>query len=155
MKMSPQVICPVRRPVTTLDCILLKDRRLAWTPRQGPKINSQASLWVSPKPRQHAQCQLSNQHLILLRLSCLETSKAGLGPTNLRTESTRASSSAISLPRIPACPGTQNSPIACRAEISFNSWHYLTNGDVVLTASRAFSSARLSEQILTYFSGLF
>jgi len=45
------------------------------------------------------------------------------------------SSSAISLPRTPACPGTQNSPIACQAEMSFSSfWYCRTNGDVVLMA---------------------
>jgi hypothetical protein len=44
-----RVLCPVRRPVTALDCVLLKDRNLTLAPRQGPKINSQACLWVSPK----------------------------------------------------------------------------------------------------------
>jgi hypothetical protein len=40
----------------TLGCILLKDRNLALTPRQGPKINSQACLWVAPRPRlMHAE----------------------------------------------------------------------------------------------------
>jgi hypothetical protein len=29
-----RVLCPVRRPVTTLDCILLKDKSLALVPRQ-------------------------------------------------------------------------------------------------------------------------
>ena len=57
---------------------------------------------------------------ILLRVPCLETPKAGSGPTNPRTEPYLASSSANSLPCTPACPGTQNRPTACRAEISFN-----------------------------------
>jgi hypothetical protein len=150
-----RVLCPVRRPVTALDCMLLTDRSLALTPRQGPRINSWAYLWVSPRPRHHAQCWLSNQHLILLCVSCLETPKAGSGPTNLRTEPSLTSSLAISLPRTPACPGTQNSPTACWAEVSFNAfWHCRTNG-AVLTVSRAFKAAWLSEQILAYFSGLF
>ena len=34
-------------------------------------------------------------------------------------------------------------------------WHWWTKGDVFLTTLRAFKAARLSEQILTYFSGLF
>ena len=46
-----RVLCPVRRPVTTLDCILLKDKNLALTPGQDPKINSRACLWVAPRPR--------------------------------------------------------------------------------------------------------
>ena len=32
-----RVLCPVWRPVTTPDCVLLKDRNLALAPRQGPK----------------------------------------------------------------------------------------------------------------------
>jgi hypothetical protein len=34
-----RVLCLVRRPVTTLDCILLKDKSLALVPRKGPDIN--------------------------------------------------------------------------------------------------------------------
>jgi hypothetical protein len=45
-----RVLCPVRRPLTALDCVLLKDRNLALAPKQGPKINSRACLWVSPGP---------------------------------------------------------------------------------------------------------
>jgi len=39
----------VRRPVTALDCVLLKDRNLALAHRQGPEINSGAFLWVITK----------------------------------------------------------------------------------------------------------
>jgi hypothetical protein len=63
-----RVLCPVRRPVTALDCVLLKDRNLALTPRQGPEINCRACLWVSPRTRHHIQCWLTNQRLILLRI---------------------------------------------------------------------------------------
>ena len=37
-----RVLCPVRRAVTALDCVLLKDRNLALVQRQGPKINFRA-----------------------------------------------------------------------------------------------------------------
>jgi len=97
-----RVLCPVRRPVTALDCVLLKDRKLALALRQGPKISSRACLWVSPRPCHHIQCWLTNQCLILLRISCLETPEAGSGPTNSRTELSLASSSVISLPRTSA-----------------------------------------------------
>ena len=117
VKMSPRVLCPVRRPVTALYCVLLKDRNLALAPRQGPEINSRACLWVSPRPRHYIQCRLTNRRLILLCISCLETPKAGSGLTNCRTEPSLASSSAISLPRTPACPGTQYSSTACWVEI--------------------------------------
>ena len=33
-----KVLCPVRRPVTALDCVLLKDRNLALAPRERPRI---------------------------------------------------------------------------------------------------------------------
>jgi hypothetical protein len=33
-----RVLCPVRSPVTTLDCDLLKDKNLTLVPRQGPDI---------------------------------------------------------------------------------------------------------------------
>ena len=39
-----RVLCPVRRPITALDCVLLNDRSLALVPRVGPKINSLSCL---------------------------------------------------------------------------------------------------------------
>jgi hypothetical protein len=134
-------ICPVRRPVTALDCVLLKDRNLALAPRQGPEINSQACLWGLPRPRHYTQCWLTNHCLIRLLISCRETPRAGSGPTNFRAEPSLASSSAISFPRTPTCSGTQYSPTACKVEISFNAfWHCWTNGGVVLMALRAFKA---------------
>jgi hypothetical protein len=109
-----RVLCPVRRPVTALDCILLKDRNLALAPRQGPEINFRACFWVLPTPCHHTQSWLTIQHLILLHISCLETPKAGSGPTNFRAELSFASLLAISLPHTPTFPGTQYSPTACQ-----------------------------------------
>jgi hypothetical protein len=103
-----RVLCPVRRPVTALYYVLLKDSKLALAPREGPEINSRACLWVSPRPRHHNQCWLTNQRLILLHISCLETPKAGSGPTNFRAELFLASSSAISFPCAPACRGVES-----------------------------------------------
>ena len=68
-----RVLCPVRRPVTALDCVLLKDRNLALAPRQGSEINSWACLWVLQRPRHYIQCWLTNQCLNLLRISCLDS----------------------------------------------------------------------------------
>ena len=112
-----RVLCPVRRPVSALDCVLLKNRNLALAPRQGSEINSGACLWVSRRPRHYIQCWLTNQRLNLLHISCLETSKASPGLIICRTELSLASSSAISLPRTPAYPGTQYSPTLCWVEI--------------------------------------
>jgi len=136
-----RVFYPVRRPVSALDCVLFKDGNLALAPRQGPEISSTACLWVLPRTRHHTQRWLTNQRLILL-ISCVETPKPGSGATNFRAEPSLASSSAISFPRTPACPGTQYSSSACRAEIQLNVfWHCWTHGDVVLTALRAFKAA--------------
>jgi len=102
-----RILCPVKRPVTALDCVLLKDINLSLAPRQGPEISSsRACLWVSPRPQHHTQCWLTNQSLILLCISCLETPEASSGPANFRAEPSLASLSAVSFPRTPACPGT-------------------------------------------------
>ena len=100
-----RVLCPVRRPVTALDCVLLKDRNPALAPRQGPEINSQACLRVLPRTRHHTQCWLTNQHLVLFLISCLQNPKASSGPTNFRAEPSLANSLMISFPRTPT--GTQ------------------------------------------------
>jgi len=122
-----RVLCPVRRPVTALDCVQLKDRTLALALSQGPEINSRACLWLLPRTNHHTQSWLTNQRLILLLTSCLETPKAGSGPTNFRAQPSLASSSTISFPLTPARPGTQYRPTACRVEISFNAfWHCWT-----------------------------
>ena len=55
-----RVLCPVRRPLTALDCVRLKDRTLALAPRQRPEINSRACLWVSTRPHHDIQCWLTN-----------------------------------------------------------------------------------------------
>jgi hypothetical protein len=126
-----RVLCSARRPVTALNCVLLKDRNIALAPRQGPEISSQACLWVLSRPCRCTQRWLPKQHLIFLCTSCPETPKAGSGPTNFRAELFLASSLVISLPHTPACPGTQYNPTACWVEISFNAfWHCWTNGKV-------------------------
>jgi hypothetical protein len=45
-----RVLCPVRRPITTLDCVLLKDNNRAVVTRLGPEINSRACLCVLQGP---------------------------------------------------------------------------------------------------------
>jgi hypothetical protein len=105
-----KVLCPVRRPVTTLDCIVL-GYSLVLAAVRGPEINSRACIWVPASPCHSVMCCLSNQHLIYFFILCLETPRAGSGPTNWWTEPSVANSSAISFPRIPECPRTQKSPI--------------------------------------------
>jgi hypothetical protein len=102
-----KVLCLVRRPITMLDCVLLKDNNWALVASLGPEINSQACLCVPQGPRHNTKCCLSIHHFIFLFIFCLDTRKRGCGPTNLRTEPSPASLLTISFPHTPACPGTQ------------------------------------------------
>jgi len=45
-----KVLCPVSRPITTLDCVLLKDNSRAPIAGSGPEINSRACLCVLQGP---------------------------------------------------------------------------------------------------------
>jgi hypothetical protein len=102
-----RVLYPVRSPVTTLHCVLLKDRNLTLVPRQGPEINSQACRWALPRFCHLLWCWFPSQQLILFLRSCQETPKARSGPTNPEAELFLTSLWAVSLPLIPTCPGTQ------------------------------------------------
>ena len=72
-----RVLCPVRRPITALDCVLLKDNNRAFVAKLGPKINSRACLCVLQGPCHNTKCWLSIQHCIFLLMFCLETAKQG------------------------------------------------------------------------------
>jgi hypothetical protein len=151
VKMSPQGIMSSEKASNSPGLCPVKGQKPSLGTQTGlgfyPEINSRACLWVSPRPRHHIEYWLTNQCLILL-ISCLETPKASSGRTNFKTEPSRVSSLAISLPRTPACPGTQYSPTACQVDVSFHTfWQCWTNGDFVLTAWRAFKAAWLSESI--------
>jgi hypothetical protein len=54
-----RVLCPARRPVTTLDCVHLKDSNRALVARPGPEINFRVCPWVLPGPRHFTKCWLS------------------------------------------------------------------------------------------------
>jgi hypothetical protein len=105
-----KVLCPVSRPMTILDCVLVKDNNQAPVARSGPEINSPFCLFVLQGPCHSAKCCFSIQCFICLLIFCLETPKKGLGPTNRWTEPSLSSLSAITFPLTPACPGTQYSP---------------------------------------------
>jgi hypothetical protein len=48
-----RVLCPVRRQLTALDCILLKDKYLNLVSKQGPEINYRDCLCLLPKIRHY------------------------------------------------------------------------------------------------------
>jgi hypothetical protein len=104
VEISSQVLCPARRPVTIFDFGL------------GPEINFRACPWVLIRPRHIAIGWLFNEPFIFFLIICLETPKAGSGPTNWLTVPSIASSLAISFPCIPECPRTQNSLTEWRVE---------------------------------------
>jgi hypothetical protein len=56
-----KVLCPMSRPITTLNCFLLKDNNQAPVARSGPKINSRACLCVLQGPRHNARCCFSTK----------------------------------------------------------------------------------------------
>jgi hypothetical protein len=80
-----KVVCPVRRPVTILDCILLKDRSLILVVGLGPGVSFQACLWVLIRPHHITICWLSIQHIIFLLIFYLEIPKAVSYLTNFWT----------------------------------------------------------------------
>jgi hypothetical protein len=102
-----RILCPVRSPVTTLDCFLLRDKNLALVSWLGPEINSWACRWEGPRCCHRLQCWFTSQRPILLLRSCFETPRADSRPTYPLAEPLLTSLPAVSLPLTPACPGTQ------------------------------------------------
>ena len=68
-----KVLCPVRRPITTLDFVLLKDNKRALIARSGPEINFRACLCVLQGPHHNTKCWFSIQYFIFLLVFCLES----------------------------------------------------------------------------------
>ena len=135
-----KVLCPVSRPITTLDCVLLMDSNWAPVTRLGPEINSRACLCVLQGPRHNGRCCFSIQcfwqmlflHPVFHLSSYIlpRDPKERLRSNKLLNRLSLASLWAISFPLSPAWPGTQYSPTACRVEISFSvCWHCRTNVD--------------------------
>jgi hypothetical protein len=86
VKVSSEVLCPVRRPISTLDCVLLKESSLVLAAIRRPQINPRACLWVPVRSCHSVMCCLSNRHSIFFFILCLETPRAGYGPTKCWTE---------------------------------------------------------------------
>jgi hypothetical protein len=72
-----RVLCPVRRPMTILDCVLLKDNNHAIVAKSGLEINSRACLCVLQGPCHITKCWLSIQRLIFFLYSALRPPKKG------------------------------------------------------------------------------
>ena len=68
-----KVLCPVRGPITTLDCVLLQDNNRALVARSGPEINSRAHLCVLHGQTHNTRCLFSIQSFIFLLIFRLET----------------------------------------------------------------------------------
>jgi hypothetical protein len=138
------VLCPVRRPTTTLDCVLLKDSTRALLARLGPEISSRICLCVLQGPRHNIRCWFSIQRLIFLLIFCLETPKKGTGPKTFDQKPSLASLPVISFPRTPACPRNPIQPhsVPGKDVVQRLSWHCRTKRDVVLAAWSAFRAPK-------------
>ena len=61
-----EVLCPISRLITILDCVLLKDNNKALVMRSGPEINSRACLCVLQGPYHNTRCCFSIQRFVFL-----------------------------------------------------------------------------------------
>jgi hypothetical protein len=105
-----KVLWPIRRPETTLCCILLKDNNRAFVARLGPEINSRACLCVLQGPRYNTKCRFP-------------APKDGSGPACRRFH--------LLVPQHGQGPSI-DSPVLRQVQISFNAvWRCRANGDVV------------------------
>jgi hypothetical protein len=77
-----KVLCLVSRPITALDCVLLKDDNRATVARMGPKINPEPASMYCRDHATFARCCFSIQHFVFLLIFCLETPEKGSGPIN-------------------------------------------------------------------------
>jgi len=108
-----RMLCPVRRPITTLDSVLLNDNNHALVAKLCHEINSRACLRVLQEPRHITKCCLSIHRCTCLLMFCVDTHQKGSGRTSFWTEQSLVSLSAVLFPRTPACPGTQSNPTVC------------------------------------------
>jgi len=56
------VLCPIKRPVITLDCVLLKDKSLVFTVELRPEISFRACLWVLTRPNFRSSLRPRSPH---------------------------------------------------------------------------------------------
>jgi hypothetical protein len=84
-----KLLCPLSRPITTLDCVLLKDNNLALLASLGPSL-SLCNTRTTPQ----YQVLVIHPAFYLTFFFCLETPKKGSGPANLSPEPSLASLSA-------------------------------------------------------------
>jgi len=70
-----RVLCPARRPMMTLECVLLRDNKRALVAKLGSEINSRACLCVQQGPRHITKCWFwqvnSSPHIFGSNVSCL------------------------------------------------------------------------------------
>jgi hypothetical protein len=109
------VLCPAWGPVTTLDCMLLKDSSLDLAAGIGMDINPWSWLWVLVRIWHNIMCWLTSQHLTFSFILCLDIPKACSSPTKWWTEPSLASS----LPRL--------NQILKMLSFCTHSWHFYTS----------------------------
>jgi len=106
------VLCPVGRPVTTLDCVLLRDSNLVFVVGLQPENNFEVCLWVLPGPRHIAKYWLFTQPIVLFLIFFLETPRtAHILQTSEQNRLLRACRRFLFL--LPHVQGPNNSPTLC------------------------------------------
>ena len=105
-----KVLCPVSRPVTTLDCVLLKDSSLVLAAVRGPRYQLSSLSLIASYSLPHYQMLFVQPALNFLPYTLPRHSQGRLWSHKMVIRTPLASSSAISFPHIPVCPGTQKSP---------------------------------------------
>ena len=145
-----RVLCPVRRLVTTQDCVLLKDSSLVLAVGLGPEISLRACLWVLVTPCHIAICWLSVQRFIFLLVICPKEPE-GRFWSNKLVNSEPIGNFISTYPRMSGYPGESHRMVGGNVVQCF--WHWCSKSNVILAAWRAFKAAWLSEKTLTYISG--
>ena len=151
-----KVLCPVRRPITTLNWILLKDNNRALVATLGPEINSRACLCVLQGPRHNIKCWFSIHNLIFLLMFCLETPRKAKFQQIFEQYRLLRSCRLFNFLVIQHVQGP-GIALSVPVRDSFKAfWHCRTNWNAVLVAWSAYRAAWLTEQTLTYlyFTGL-
>jgi len=133
------VLYPVRRPITTLNCVLLNNNNQVLCSLVSARNQFSSLSLCTTKTTPQYQRLVFHPAFYVSSYILRRDPKKGSVPTNRWTEPSLASLSAISFPRTSACAGTQYTLTACRVEISFSAfWHCRAKGDVGLATWSAF-----------------
>jgi hypothetical protein len=85
-----RILCPVRRPMTTQDCVMLKYKNLVFVVGLGPEISVWGCLWLLLRLHHITKCSLSTRFIILLCSADRPTRTAQVQQTSEKNRLLRA-----------------------------------------------------------------